>query len=98
MGEMRVIPVRIQGEVHAGDSLVELLAGGLRGARQTLRAGDIVIVKHKIVSKAEGQFIDLNTIQPSRWARAWARRYARDARVIELALREAKGIVRRKHG
>src|SRR3974390_1661143 len=98
MQEMRVIPVRVQGEVHAGDSLVEGLAGGLRAARQKLRAGDIVVVKHKVVSKAEGQFVDLSGIRRSRWAKAWAKRYARDARVIELALREAKRVVRRGHG
>ena len=98
MNELRVIPVRVKGEVHPGDSIAEVLLAGVKAAREKLRAGDIVVVKHKIVSKAEGQLVRLETIRPSAQSRAWARRYGLDARVTELALREARRIVRRKRG
>ncbi len=63
-----------------------------------LQQGDILVVKHKIVSKAEGQLLHLENIKPSASSRAWARRYKLDARVTELALAESKRIVRRKRG
>jgi coenzyme F420-0:L-glutamate ligase/coenzyme F420-1:gamma-L-glutamate ligase len=55
-----------------------------------------LVVKHKIVSKAEGQLVELDKIKPSRSSSAWARRYNLDARVTELALAESKRVVRRK--
>jgi coenzyme F420-0:L-glutamate ligase/coenzyme F420-1:gamma-L-glutamate ligase len=61
-------------------------------------AGDILVVKHKIVSKAEGRLVDLATIKPSAESVAWAKRYELDARVIELALRESRSVLRRKNG
>ncbi len=59
---------------------------------------DILVVKHKVVSKAEGALVALDKIRPSAASRAWARRYGLDARVTELALRESRRTVRRKHG
>jgi coenzyme F420-0:L-glutamate ligase/coenzyme F420-1:gamma-L-glutamate ligase len=61
-------------------------------------AGDILVVKHKIVSKAEGALVSLDEIVPSKASRRWARRFGLDARVSELALRESRRIVRRKRG
>lgn len=98
MHPMRVIPVRVEAEVRAGDSLADLLLRALKATRQTLHPGDIVVVKHKIVSKAEGQLVRLDSIRPSARSRAWARRYDLDARVTELAVREARRVVRRKRG
>ena len=63
-----------------------------------MRAGDILVVKHKIVSKSEGRLVDLNRIKPSRASKIWARRYGLDSRVTELALRESRRVVRRKNG
>jgi coenzyme F420-0:L-glutamate ligase/coenzyme F420-1:gamma-L-glutamate ligase len=63
-----------------------------------LRAGDILVIKHKIVSKAEGQLVELNTLKPSAASRRWARRYHLDPRLIQLALCESRRMVRRKLG
>jgi len=95
---MHVIPVRVEEEVYPGDSLAEALLRGVKRARRKLQAGDVVVVKHKVVSKAEGRLVELATIRPSARSRSWAERYDLDARVTELALREAKRIVRRKRG
>jgi len=96
--ELRIIPVPMAGEVRPGDSLLEKLLQALSHPRRKLKAGDILVVKHKVVSKAEGQFVDLHTMRPSASSRAWARRYKLDARVTELALKESKKIIRRKRG
>jgi len=96
-GEIRAIPVLGVRDVFAGDSVADLIVDALALGGLRLRDGDIVVVKHKIVSKAEGRTVALETVRPSPGARAFARKHGLDARVIELAMREAKRIVRRKH-
>jgi len=70
----------------------------LRRRRVRLQFGDILVVKHKIVSKAEGRLVDLATVQPCTESVAWAKQYSLDARVIELALRESRAVIRRANG
>jgi coenzyme F420-0:L-glutamate ligase/coenzyme F420-1:gamma-L-glutamate ligase len=60
--------------------------------------GDILVVKHKVVSKAEGSVVALSEIRPSATTRKWARQHGLDARVSELAIRESRRIVRQKRG
>ena len=97
-GEIRVIPLRVEGEIQPGDSLSEKILDSVRKVRLRILAGDILVVKHKVVSKSEGALVDLRMMQPSRTSQAWAKRYKVDARVTELALREAKTVIRRKRG
>jgi coenzyme F420-0:L-glutamate ligase / coenzyme F420-1:gamma-L-glutamate ligase len=94
--ELRIIPLTIESEVNPGNSLSRLLLDALK--HQKLRQGDILIIKHKIVSKAEGQFVDLSQTKPSSASRRWAQRYHLDARVLELAIQQSRRIVRRKRG
>jgi coenzyme F420-0:L-glutamate ligase/coenzyme F420-1:gamma-L-glutamate ligase len=96
--ELRLIPIPFADEVHPGDALADKLLEALRPRRLRFQSGDILVVKHKIVSKSEGRVVDLATIQPSAESIAWARQYALDARVIELALRESRAVIRRKNG
>src|SRR5207248_2081725 len=63
-----------------------------------IQPGDILVIKHKIISKAEGQLIDLATIIPSAESVTWSKQYELDPRVIELALRESRSVIRRKNG
>ncbi len=93
-----IIPIPFPGEVRPGDSLARELLAALKVRKLSLQNHDILVIKHKIVSKSEGQLVDLATITPSRSSRAWARRYQLDARVIELSLAQSKRIVRRKRG
>jgi coenzyme F420-0:L-glutamate ligase/coenzyme F420-1:gamma-L-glutamate ligase len=93
-----IVPVPFSGQICSGDSLVEKLIGALKRSRFSLKTGDILIVKHKIVSKAEGRFVELDRIKPSARSRAWGRRYKVDAKVIELALAQSRRVVRRKRG
>ena len=98
MDELRIIPVRVAGEITPGDSLSEKLLDALKRARLTLVKGDVLVVKHKVVSKSEGCLVRLDTIRPSAASRAWARRFKVDARVTELALQQSKAVIRRKNG
>src|SRR5207247_5018410 len=63
-----------------------------------LRPDDVVVVTQKIVSKAEGAIVDLTTIEPRREATVFAERWDRDARQIEVVLREARRVVRMDRG
>lgn len=85
-------------EIRPGDSLADKLVESMRRHRVQLQPGDILVVKHKIVSKAEGRLIDLATVEPSAESIAWSKQYSLDARVIELALRESRSVIRRKNG
>jgi coenzyme F420-0:L-glutamate ligase/coenzyme F420-1:gamma-L-glutamate ligase len=96
--ELRLIPVSVADEIRPGDSLAEKLLESMLRRRAQLQSGDILVVKHKIVSKSEGRLIDLATVQPSADSVAWANQYLLDARVIELALRESRSVIRRKNG
>jgi len=96
--EIRLIPIRLEEEIQPGDSVSEKLLGALRKDRKRMQSGDILVIKHKIVSKAEGRLVDLRTISPSPESIAWGTQYGHDARVIELALQESRGVIRRKNG
>jgi coenzyme F420-0:L-glutamate ligase / coenzyme F420-1:gamma-L-glutamate ligase len=96
-GELRAIPVRGIGDVIAGDSVASLVVDAL--SQQGLRfcEGDILVVKHKIVSKAEGRTVALDSLKPSAAASRFARKNGADPRLVELALREATRVLRKKH-
>lgn len=97
-GEVRILPVAMNVEIRAGESLCATLLSAAQSMGLRFQDGDILVVKHKIVSKAEGAVVALDEIRPSAASKAWARRYGLDARVSELALRESRRIVRRKRG
>jgi coenzyme F420-0:L-glutamate ligase/coenzyme F420-1:gamma-L-glutamate ligase len=97
-GEIRILPIAVSGEIRGGDSLSAKLVTASRAVGLCFQAGDVLVVKHKVVSKAEGAVVALGKIKPSASSRAWARRFGLDARVSELALRESRRMVRRKRG
>ena len=98
MQELRIIPVTSSVEIRPHDSLASKLLDALRRRGLSLFKGDIVVVKHKVVSKAEGRLVRLDTVKTTAASRAWGKRYHVDARVIELALRESVNVIRRKNG
>jgi coenzyme F420-0:L-glutamate ligase/coenzyme F420-1:gamma-L-glutamate ligase len=85
-------------EVLPGDDLNQHICAALSGNAVELEDGDVIVVTHKVVSKAEGQLIDLRTIEPSHLASQWGARYEKDARQVEVVLREAVRIVRMERG
>lgn len=95
MKELRIIPVEGIPEVRPGDGLPEII---VRAAGGDLRSGDVLVVTHKIVSKAEGRLVDLNTVEPSALAKSFAIRYEKDPRQIEVVLRESRRVVRMDRG
>src|SRR5262249_42880189 len=84
--------------VQAGDDLVDLVASGLARQRITPRAGDVLVVAQKIVSKAEGRIVDLATIEPSARAIELAASVDKDPRLGEIILSESVRVVRAHRG
>lgn len=85
-------------EVTRGDALGPLLVAALAGIPLQVRSGDILVLAHKIVSKAEGRTVPLAGVTPSPLANSWAREWGRDPRVVELALSESRRIVKMDRG
>jgi coenzyme F420-0:L-glutamate ligase / coenzyme F420-1:gamma-L-glutamate ligase len=82
-------------EVRPGDDLDRMISAAVAG---DLRAGDVLVVTHKIVSKAEGRLVDLRTIEPSALAKGYASRHGKDPRQIEVVFKESRRIVRMDRG
>lgn len=82
--------------VKPGDDLGALLIAALRRMRILPRNKDILVIAQKVVSKAEGRFVDLKTVVPSTRAIALAKEVNKDARLVEVILSESDEIIRKR--
>jgi len=98
VSEIRILPLPSMPEVAPGDDLGALIVAALAAAGLKSADGDIFVVTQKIISKSEGQLVRLETVEPSARAQEWAETYGKDARVIEVILRQARRIVRKERG
>lgn len=93
-----ILPVLGIPEVEQHHNLNQLLIESIVASTNGLQQGDIVVVTHKIVSKAEGQVVDLSTVAPTDFAMRWAELWNKDARQVEVVLQESRRIVRMHNG
>ncbi|MGD8604021.1 MAG: coenzyme F420-0:L-glutamate ligase [Anaerolineales bacterium] len=84
--------------IQAGDDLVTIIETGLKRADIALEQGDVLVIAQKIVSKAEGRMVNLDTVQPSQGAQRWANETHKDPRLLELILRESSQVLRTRPG
>ncbi len=84
--------------VQPGDDLVQIVLDGLSAGGWTLQTGDVLVVTSKIVSKAEGRLVHLDSVEPSDRAIELAAETDKDPRIVELALQESIGISRKAPG
>lgn len=84
--------------VQPGDDLPSLILDALAANNLTLHDGDVLVVAHKVVSKAEGRMVRLADVEPSPAAEELARQTGKDPRFLELVLRESHEIVRTRPG
>lgn len=82
-------------EIREGDDLSKLAVEAARLAGMKFASGDVIVVAQKIVSKAEGRTVRLSTVQPSADAISIAQSVQNDPRMVEVALRESRRIVRK---
>lgn len=85
-------------EVRPGDDLPALIATALDATGLAPEPYDVFVVAQKIVSKAEGRFVDLAAVTPSARARELAAATDKDPRVVEVVLAESEEVLRHKPG
>lgn len=98
MSKLELIAVPNFPDVKEGDSLTHLISEAIAAAGLTLQDHDVVCVAQKIVSKAEGQYRQLEDVSPSPLAEQVARETVKDPRLIELILQESSEISRQAPG
>ena len=95
-GRVELIALEGIPEVKPGDDLAAFIATA--ASEIGLRDEDVLVVTQKVVSKAEGRVVELSAVEPREEARAWAARWDKDPRQVELVLEESAEIVRMAEG
>ena len=95
MDELRARALEPLPDVQPGDDLSALVAAA---APPDLAAGDVLVVAHKVVSKAEGRVRDLESIEPGERALALAGEHRKDARLVQAVLDESAELLRARDG
>jgi coenzyme F420-0:L-glutamate ligase/coenzyme F420-1:gamma-L-glutamate ligase len=95
---LRLIGLRNVPEVQPADDLARIVLDAASGTGEALNDGDVLVVTQKVVSKAEGCLVDLREVVPSDLACRFAERWGKDARYVEVVLRESARIVRMDRG
>jgi len=85
-------------EIGAGDDLAQLIVSAAAATTGGLREGDVLVVAHKIISKAEGRVRSLAGVEPGAHARALAAEHGKDPRQVQVVLDETRELIRASHG
>ena len=97
MSEIRIFGLPGIPEVHGGDDLPAMIVEAARTAGG-VQEHDVLVVTQKVVSKAEGRIVDLESVTPGAFAEQIAKQWEKDARQVEVVLGESSRIVRMGHG
>ena len=92
--DVRIIGLEAPPNIAPGADLARIIVKSAADRGILLDRTDILVVTHKIVSKAEGQLVDLGTITPSPFAVEVGRTQDKDPRLVELVLRETRRVVK----
>jgi coenzyme F420-0:L-glutamate ligase/coenzyme F420-1:gamma-L-glutamate ligase len=84
--------------IQTGDDLIGIISNGLWLGNIILQDGDILVLAQKIVSKAEGRWLNLESIQPSPQAIELAKKIEKDPRLVEIIIRESSQVLRTRIG
>ena len=84
--------------VGPGDDITTIVVTALERTSIVLEPGDVIVITHKIVSKAEDRYVDLEEIIPSEYARCLADEVGKDPRLVEVILSESNEVVRKNKG
>ena len=84
--------------VTKGDDFASLICQAAEKQGTPIQNGDVIVITHVIVSRAEGNVVNLETITPSEFAKSVAKTTEKDPRLVEVILRESRSIVRMSEG
>jgi coenzyme F420-0:L-glutamate ligase/coenzyme F420-1:gamma-L-glutamate ligase len=92
--KIQIIPVKGLPLIKKDDNIAELICNAAEKQGTPIQNNDIVVITHVMVSKAEGNVVNLDSIEPSEFAKTIAKQTDKDPAMVEVVLREAKSIVR----
>lgn len=98
MSTVNVIGVKGLPIIKEGDDLARLICKAAQRQRTPLKDGDIIVITHVVMSRAEGNVINLDEIFPSEFAKAIGKQLKKDPALVEVILRESKSIRRMGDG
>jgi len=95
---IQIIGVKDLPIVKKGDNLAKLICNAAKRQKTPIQEGDILVITHVVVSRSEGNVVDLDSVVPSDFAKSFAQQFDRDPALIETILRESRSIVRMGNG
>jgi coenzyme F420-0:L-glutamate ligase/coenzyme F420-1:gamma-L-glutamate ligase len=98
LNDIRIIGIKGLPIIKTGDNLAELICRAAENQSTPIQNGDILVVTHVVVSRAEGKVVSLNEVVPSEFAKNIAEQYRKDPALVEVVLRESKSIKRMDDG
>lgn len=98
MNKVEVFPITGLPVIKEDDDLALLICQAAEKQGTPIQNGDVIVITHVIVARAEGNVIDLETVTPSEFAKTVAKETNKDPRLVEVVLRESKSIVRMRKG
>ena len=98
MNVVRIIGIEGLPIIKAGDNLAELICDAAEKQSTPIQNGDILVVTHVVVSRAEGKVVNLDEVVPSEFAKNIAEQHEKDPALVEVVLRESKSIRRMSDG
>lgn len=94
MDPVKVIAVENLPLIKKGDNLGQLIVQAAEKQKTPIQEKDVIVVTHVVVSKAEGNIINLDEVVPSQQAKEIAMQTSKDPALVEVVLQETKEIVR----
>jgi len=98
MDVIQIIGIERLPTVKTGDNLAELICNAAESQGTRIQNGDILVITHVIVSRAEGRVVNLDEVIPSEFAKNIAAQYEKDPALVEVVLQESKSIRRMGDG
>jgi coenzyme F420-0:L-glutamate ligase / coenzyme F420-1:gamma-L-glutamate ligase len=95
---LQLIPLSGVPLIHPGTDLLRLICNITRKHGPALLDYDVVVIAQKVVSKAEGRYVDLDGIEPGKQALALSTQVQKDPRLVEVILRESRQVLRHRPG
>jgi coenzyme F420-0:L-glutamate ligase/coenzyme F420-1:gamma-L-glutamate ligase len=98
LNKVEVFPITGLPIIKEGDDLALLVCQAAEKQGTPIQNGDVIVVTHVIVSRAEGNVVDLETVTPSEFAKTVAKTTGKDPQLVEVILRESRSIIRMRDG
>jgi len=92
--KIEIIPILIRDDIEKGDDIADLIIKSIKDKNESLQENDVVIITHKIISKAEGRTTDLRNIVPSEESKKSSSNTGKDPRLVELIISQSNEIVK----